>query len=312
MSIEQIVEKFAEKPYAVDMGARKLAGWWKADPDTIRSAKKLFRAKMKAQKRGAKILIFDIETAPLKAWVYQKSVWKANIGSDKVISEWYMLTWSAKWLFEEDVMSDRLTGKESLAENDKRIVKSLWKLLDEADIVIAHNGNNFDVPNLNTRFLLNDIPPPRLYQQIDTLRVANRQFGFTHNNLDGLAKLFGFDPKEEVHFDLWVACREGDDKALEKMELYNKRDVTLLEEVYLKLRPWIKGHPNLNLIIDDEEPRCPVCLSEEIEIDEGNYYMTAVSKFPVAVCRSCGNQGRTRKSLIPIEKRKNMFVPIAR
>jgi DNA polymerase elongation subunit (family B) len=312
MSIEQIVAKFTQKPYAVDMGARKLAGWWKTDVDNIRSAKRVFRAKMKAQKRGAKILIFDIETAPLKAWVYQKSVWKANIGSDKVISEWFMLTWSAKWLFEKKVMSDRLTSKEAINEDDKRIVKSLWKLLDEADIVIAHNGDNFDVPNLNTRFLLNDIPPPRLYQQIDTLRVAKKQFGFTHNNLDGLAKLFGFAPKEEVHFDLWVACREGEKRALMRMEDYNKRDVTLLEEVYLKLRPWIKGHPNLNLLIDDEDPRCPVCLSEDIHIDNNNYYMTGVSKFPVATCRSCGNSGRTRQSLVSKEKRKNMYVSIAR
>ncbi len=312
MSVEQVVERFESKPYAVDMGARKLAGWWKTDPDTVRRAKKIFRAKMKAQKRGAKILLFDIETAPLEAFVYQKSVWKANITSDQIQSEWYMLTWSAKWLFEERVMSDALTAEEALAEDDKRITKSLWKLLDEADIVVAHNGDNFDVPNLNTRFLLNDIPPPRLYQQIDTLKVAKKQFGFTHNNLDGLAKLFGFAPKEEVHFDLWVACRKGDGEALARMEEYNRRDVTLLEEVYLKLRPWIKGHPNLNLLIDDEEPRCPVCLSEDIHVEEGNYYMTSVSKFPVARCKSCGNSGRIRQSIVPKEKRQRMYVSIAR
>ncbi len=312
MSIEQIVERFAQKPYAVDMGCKKIASWFNANPEDVRRAKKIFRIKMKAQKRGAKILIFDIETAPLKAWVYQKSIWNANITSDKVISEWFCLSWSAKWLFEKEVMSDGLISKEAILEDDKRIIKSLWKLLDEADVVIAHNSFNFDIPNLNTRFLLNNLPPPRLYQQIDTLRVARKQFGFTHNNLDGLAKLFGFKPKEEVHFDLWVACREGDPKALIRMEEYNQRDVTLLEEVYLKLRPWIKGHPNLNLIIDDEEPRCPVCLSEDIHVDENNYYMTAVSKFPVAVCAGCGNSGRVRQSLISKEKRKSMYVPIAR
>jgi len=312
MSIQEIIEMFVQKLYALDMGAKKLAGWWNADVNNIRSAKKIFRNNMKTQKQGVKILLFDIETAPLEAYVYQKSVWKANIGFDKIISEWFMLTWSAKWLFEETVLSDGLTSKEVLEEDDKRIVKSLWKLLDEADIVIAHNGNNFDVPNLNTRFLLNDIPPPRLYQQIDTLRIAQKQFGFTHNSLNALAKLFGFDPKEEVHFDLWVSCRKGDEVALARMEEYNRRDVTLLEEVYLKLRPWIKGHPNLNLIIDGDEPRCPVCLSEDIHVDEDNFYMTAVSKFPVATCRNCGNGGRIRQSIISKEKRKNMYVSIAR
>ena len=69
MSIEQIVERFVQKPYAVDMGARKLAGWWNTDADNVRRAKKIFRAKMKAQKKGVKILLFDIETAPLKACI---------------------------------------------------------------------------------------------------------------------------------------------------------------------------------------------------------------------------------------------------
>lgn len=318
MGIEQVVEWFTGKPYAVDMGANKVSKWIGTTPETVRRAKKVFRAKMRSQKRGAKILIFDIETAPLTALVYQKSVWKANITSEQIESEWFMLTWSAKWLFEEKIMSDRLTAEEVVEEDDKRIAKTLWRLLDEADIVIAHNGDNFDVPNINTRFLLNDLPPPRLYQQIDTKKVATRQFGFTHNSLDGLAKLFGFNGKKEVHFELWRRCagrgvsNKDRNQALKDMELYNQRDVSLLEEVYLKLRPWIKGHPNLNLLIEGDEPRCPVCLSDDIHIDEGNYYMTSVSKFPVAVCRSCGNSGRIRQSIIPKEKRKQMYVPIAR
>ena len=259
-----------------------------------------------------KILIFDIETAPLEAWVWQMSIWRTNVNYTQVISEWFMLTWSAKWLFEETVMSDGLTSREALEENDARIVKSLWDLLDQADIVIAHNGDKFDVPNMNTRFILNDIKPPRLYKTIDTLKVARKQFGFTHNNLNALAKVFGFKGKVDVDFQLWVDCRRGSEEALKLMKEYNERDVLLLEEIYLKLRPWIKGHPNLNLLVEGDESNCPVCLSDNIHIDEGNYYLTSSSKFPVFTCEDCGNSGRTKHSLISREKSKNMLVSISR
>lgn len=310
-TVNEIVEIIISKPYIIDMGAKKVAGWLNTTPEVVRMAKRVYRSRMKNQIKP-KILVFDIETAPLKAWVYQKSVWKANIADEQIISEWFMLTWSAKWLFDEKVVSDRLTSAEALKEDDSRIVKSLWKLLDQADIVIAHNGDNFDVPNMNTRFVLNHIRPPKLYQTIDTKKVAARQFGFTHNSLGALARMFGLSPKEDVHFDLWVACREGKMDALKRMEKYNRRDVTLLEEVYLILRPWIKGHPNLGLLLDSEESRCPVCLSTNIEVDENNYYLTSVSKFPVCVCKDCGASGRMRQTIISPEKRKNLIVSIAR
>ena len=78
-------------------------------------------------------------------------------------------------LFDNKVLSNKLTSDEAIKEDDKRISEGIWKLVDQADIVIAHNGSQFDVPNLNTRFLLNDLPPPKLYQTIDTLRVAKKQ-----------------------------------------------------------------------------------------------------------------------------------------
>jgi len=76
-------------------------------------------------------------------------------------------------------MSDIVTSKEVVNEDDERIVNSLWKLFDEADIIIAHNGGNFDIPNMNTRFIVNKLPPPSAYQMIDTLKVARKGFGFT-------------------------------------------------------------------------------------------------------------------------------------
>ena len=258
-----------------------------------------------------KILIFDIETAPLRAFVFQMSVWGGNIRDEQVISEWFMLTWSAKWLFDDKVYSAKLTGKEARNEDDSRIVKSLWNLVNEADIIIAHNGVRFDVPNINTRFLLNGLEPCAPYQQIDTKKVASKQFGFTHNSLNGLTKIFGLPQKIDTDFELWKRCLNGESKALLEMETYNKQDVEILEEVYLKLRPWIKSHPNVALYAESEHPLCTHCGSDDLTPLTKNYH-TMTGAYKTHRCNGCGTIVRERKSVFPKSANKSLMASLAR
>jgi DNA polymerase III alpha subunit (gram-positive type) len=294
------------------MGKGKLSNRWGCSEEDIKNARRIVRKELgkKYKKKFPKILVFDIETTPLEAYIWQKEVWKARVGADKIISEWFMLTWSAKWLFSDDVLSDRLTGKEAVQEDDSRLCKSLWKLLDEADMVIAHNGDKFDVPNINTRFIVNGLLPTSPYQQIDTKKIAAKQFGFTHNSLNGLADFFGLGRKKDTDFDLWKACKNGSDRDLRYMEEYNQHDVVLLEEVYLKLRPWIKNHPNVSVYMDADEPLCHSCGSPEVKLTNKFYY-TNVNKFPTYRCK-CGAYTRGRKSVIEKSKKDNILMPIAR
>lgn len=256
-----------------------------------------------------KVLLFDIETSPLSAYVFQKSVWRTNVTDEQVISEWYMLCWSAKWLYDDSIMTARLTGKEAMDENDSRITKGLWDLFDEAHIVIAHNGDGFDVPNMNTRFIINNLLPPSPYKTIDTKAIATAQFGFTHNSLNALARIFGFDAKKDTDFDLWKRCRNGDEQALAYMQEYNIGDVVLLEKVYLKLRPWIRNHPNIGLYLDNNESVCPNCGSPNIKWLDGKFHYTGVSKFPVFVCE-CGAYGRGRTSSVTKKTNPNLAISL--
>jgi hypothetical protein len=258
-----------------------------------------------------KILLFDIETAPLKAFVFQKNIWKADISDDKIISEWFTLCWSAKWLFDDYIISECLTKEEVLSENDSRIVTGLWKLMNESDIVIAHNGDSFDVPNMNTRFVINGLLPPRPYKTIDTKTIAKKQFGFTHNSLNALARLFGLDPKIDITFELWKQCVEGNEKALKEMEKYNQHDVELLERIYLRLRPWIRSHPNLGLYMLSDGTVCPNCGSKNIVWVPNQYYYTGVSRFPIFRC-DCGAYGRSRKSELAKKQRDMLVAPLSK
>ena len=141
----------------------------------------------------AKILLFDIETSLMKVFVW--GLYKQFIPHTNIIEDWYVISWAAKWLYDDEIQSDVLTSKEARNMNDSRVLKSMWKLLNEADIVIAHNGDRFDLRKLNWRFINNEMDPPTPYRSIDTLKIARKEFAAPSYKLDFLTKNFGLNTK---------------------------------------------------------------------------------------------------------------------
>ena len=263
------------------------------------------------KERMPKVLVLDIETKPMKGFFWK--VWNTMVPSISLCEDWIILTWSAKWLHSKEVFSGKITPEEVKNEDDARILGDLWNFVDEADVIITHNGIKFDMPKLNTRFLLNGFNPPSPYQNIDTYRVAKHKFSFTYNKLDFIGKILGLGGKlENGGMKLWLEAIEGNEESLDKMELYNKRDVTLLEEVYLRLRPWIPSHPNLSLFVDSTEQMCPVCTSTHVEELPHSSFATGAGKYTVFRCQDCGSIGRIRPTIVTKEKRKNLLISVAR
>jgi hypothetical protein len=207
-------------------------------------------------------------------------------------------------------MGDILTPEEALKRDDKRVLKSIWKLLEEADIIIAHNAIKFDVRVLNARFILNGLKPTSPYQVIDTLQIAKKNFRFTSNRLDYLGKLFTNKGKIDTNFDLWRGCDNGDQESLDYMLKYNKEDVNLLEEVYLELRPWMRSHPNMAIYKEANEEVCPTCGSDNV-IDCGEY-STPAGRFDSLRCNDCGGISRRRKSNLSKHQKDNLLISTAR
>lgn len=205
-----------------------------------------------SEKEGIKCLLFDIETAANLAYVWGK--FEQDV--IRFQSEWYMLSWSAKWLNGEHItkcLADYQYDPND-PHNDKELVTDLWKLFNEADVIIGHNGDKFDIKKANTRFIEHGLPPPAPYKTVDTLKVARKYFGFNSNKLDDLGRRLGVGRKiKHSGFDLWLGCIRGELASWKKMKSYNRQDVVLLERVYLKLRPWIENHPPTS----EDPAECP-------------------------------------------------------
>lgn len=256
-----------------------------------------------------KVLVFDIETAPILASLW--SMWQQGIGLSMIKNDWFVLSWSAKWLGEDEVMYEDLR-EEYQNEDDSNLLRNMWRLLDEADMVITQNGKKFDVKKLNARFIINGFQPPSSYKHIDTLEIAKRKFGFTSNKLEYMTDKLCVKYKKLKHgkfpgFELWKECLVGNIEAWDEMEEYNRYDVLSLEELYYILRPWDNKHPNFNLYQDDVETTCR-CGSSKLAKDGFAY--TNLSKFQRYRCTDCGAESRGRTNLLDKEQRKKLHMNI--
>jgi len=237
-----------------------------------------------------KILLIDIETAPNLVHVW--GLWQQNVGLPQIIDSGYVLCWAAKWLDDEEVMfsSVHLDGRADM-------LAKIHALMDEADAVVHYNGTKFDVPTLNKEFLLEGLPPPSGVKEIDLLRTARSRFRFPSNKLDYISNALGFGKKvKHIGHELWIQCMAGDAVAWKQMQEYNVHDVVLLEKVYHKLLPWIKGHANHSLYSEDSLV-CPSCGGKHYH--KRGYQTTQSCKYQRYQCNDCGAWFRDTKNVGP-------------
>lgn len=211
-----------------------------------------------------KILLYDLETSPNLGYVWGK--YDQNVV--EFTENWSILCFAYKWLDEKNTHVVALPDYKLYKRNkkdDRHVVKALWELFNEADIIIAHNGNSFDAKKANAKFLMYGLTPPSPSKQIDTKLVAKRYFRFDSNKLDDLGAYLGVGRKVETGgFELWKGCMRGDIQAWNKMRKYNRQDVILLEKIYLKMRSWIDNHPHVKAHTD-ARGKCSACGSGNLQ-----------------------------------------------
>ncbi len=240
-----------------------------------------------------RVLALDIETSPNLVHVW--GLFDQNIGINQIIDAGYILCWSAKWIGEKEVFFKKM--------HDKDMLTHIHSLLEEADAVVHYNGQKFDIPTLNKEFIKAGLKPPSPYKQIDLLRVVRKQFKFPSNKLAYIVEALGIGKKGETGgHELWIACMDNDPAAWRKMEKYNRKDVALLEPLYLKLTPWISMPLNHGLFSESNSVVCSSCGSSHLQ--SRGTTRTKTQTYQRFQCRDCGTWSRAIRAEAQVPKNR--------
>jgi hemin uptake protein HemP len=261
---------------------------------------------------GPKVGLLDIETAPLTSATW--GIFDQNVGLNQIHEEWTLLSYCFKPLGGSKRSIEYQDNRDAAhPRDDAKLVHRLYEILDEYDVIIAHNGKRFDLKKIRARFLLLGYKPHSPVKVEDTLLMARQVAAFTSNKLEWLSTYLSTVPKSKHRefpgFELWAECLKGNPKAWAAMKKYNIPDVTSMEQVYLKLRPWVQGAVNVAVYDnDDDTVCCPVCGSSNIQQDGWTYTQTGRYKRYHCLDDSCGAWSRSRYTTNSKDKRKSLLV----
>lgn len=230
-----------------------------------------------------KRLFFDIETSP-NIGMFWKSGYKQDIPYDNIIKERSVICICYKWANEKKVHS--LTWDKN--QNDKKMLSDFISILNEADEIIGHNSDKFDLPWVKTRCLYHNIPAFPSYVTIDTLKIAKNKFNFQSNTLNYISKFLGLGSKKPTSLDLWKKIvLEKCDKSLDYMVKYCQQDVILLEKVFNKLKNYTNAKTHVGVLNNKPKSSCPECGSINTNLSKTTISALGIKKYQL-VCKNCG------------------------
>lgn len=126
--------------------------------------------------------------------------------------------------------------------NEKKFIQDVLDVLDEYDILIAHNGEYFDKTYLNTKATGFDLEPIMRYKKtIDPCLAARKHLKLGRNSLAAIIDYLHIPVKKTpIELHIWTkAALEGDKKCMDKIVEHCEHDVVTLELVYDRMRKLI-------------------------------------------------------------------------
>lgn len=238
-----------------------------------------------------KRMFLDCETSPdiVYSW---RTGYNLDISHENIVKERQIICICWKWEGQSKV--ETLTWDE---DSDKTMLEQFLPIMEEADQLIAHNGDRFDIPWIRGRCLYHRIPCPSEFPTLDTLKAARGRFALNSYRLDYLSKFLGFKGKIPTGgFQLWKDVMTGDEKALRKMVKYCQADVVRLEEIYREMEPYIPS--KLHVGVMEGRPRwsCSRCGSESVISNGPTVSATGMVKHRMH-CKNCGGYFRIADTL---------------
>lgn len=228
--------------------------------------------------KPARILLFDIETTNLAADFAQ------------------LLCVGHKWLGQKKVTCPRIDrSQRNFRTAEKQLLKDFLAVYETADVVVTYNGKMFDVPFLQAKALEHRLPPMPNPSHVDLYWTAKHNLRISRKSLQNLAYYLGVKhEKTPVEGRIWVDAMMGVPSALNYIVKHCKADVLVLEDVYDRLRPYVRQHPR---IMASHLGHCRYCGSTHLQ-SRGRYITRMKSDYKRVQCQGCGGWDSRRSTVI--------------
>lgn len=233
--------------------------------------------------RKIRRLFLDIETSPnvVLSW---RIGYNINLDHSNILKERSIICIGYKWEDEDHAYSLRWDKN----HDDKEILKKILEIANEADEIIMHNGDKFDLPWIKTRCIYHGLQPLPEYKTIDTLQWARKKLLFNSNKLDYIANFLGFGGKIKTEFNLWknIVLNDCED-SMNKMLEYCKKDVILLQKVWERLSKVVSHKTHVGVLNGGPKWACPHCGSTDVKLSKTRVTAKGAAQYQM-VCKECG------------------------
>jgi len=289
MNKKQLKKVLRDRPGYLKSGSPKLAKLFQIPQRYALEAVQEVNMELEHPITPFKRLIFDIETSPNIGWFWQAH-WKTNIGPHQIREERRVICVSYKW--ENEAKVHNLSWDEN--KQDATMLEAFTKILLQADEVITHNGDRFDIPWLRTRCVILGLPFPTYIKSLDTLKKVKSMFNFQRNTLNYIAKVIGLGGKIPIQGSVWEEVVFTPSKypeykaAMTTMVEYCDYDVVLLEDVFHKILSYIKPVSHVGRAKGKERHSCPNCGSEDMTYLKHTVTASGIIKRHIQ-CEPCGS-----------------------
>jgi hypothetical protein len=213
-------------------------------------------------KKPIKRLFFDIETSFVQGWFWRTG-WKQRVGVWQIKVPKKIICICYKWQHEDKVHSLQWDKD----QDDKVMLQKFVQVLGNSDEAIGHNIDKFDLPEIRTRCIKQDVLMFPTYRTLDTYKKAKKYFQFESNALNHIGQVLKVGKKIPTTKELWEdIIYNKSKKALKDMVAYCKQDVILNEDVFTAMMPYIDHNTNFAVLKGKDKWHCPECSGMNVKL----------------------------------------------
>jgi len=216
-----------------------------------------------AVKNGLRVLHLDCETSPMLVYTHYISS-KTSLTHKQIKEDSKVICVQYKW---EDTKEARYLEWDSIGNfkyDDSLMLEELGHLIEQADIIVGQNIDQFDMKVLQGRMAELGLTPLNYDLTIDILKLSRKSFRFASQKLDYRSQKYGTRGKDKMEFQDWVDVTEGKVPVSKKMGPYGCQDVEIAQKTFYKEFDYYKSLPSkvekkILEFLKEDRPECTRC-----------------------------------------------------